>query len=111
MVTRSDERRVDEQPQSTEETIVETNKQRVHLPKMCPQGRVTSFAWSKNKSLWVLGQTMVSARLKERVMTYRSQRRTHKDTLTEVHLDPCPFPDRRAELCSLGLRKAKRRRF
>lgn len=64
-------RRVDQQPQSTKETIVETNKQRVHLLKMLLQGEVTSFALSKNKSLWDLGQTTVSAGLKERLTNPR----------------------------------------
>lgn len=69
MATPSDEKAVDRKPQSTDETIVETNKWRFHLPKMCPQGRVTSFELSKDKPLWVLGQT-VSPGLKEKVMTH-----------------------------------------
>lgn len=58
METRSDEKAADGKPQSTEETIVETNKWRFHLLKMFPQGRVISFALSKDKSLWALGQAM-----------------------------------------------------
>lgn len=100
-VTGADEKTGDRQPQSTEETIMETNKWRFHLPKMCPQGRITSFKLSKDKPLWVLGQMIVSSGLKEKVMTHRSWARAHKHAQMEVHLDPFP---RKATLPSLGHR-------
>jgi hypothetical protein len=105
MVTRSDEKGVVEQPQSTEETTVETNKQRVYLPKMSPQDRVTSFAWSKNKSLWVLGQTMVSSKAEGKNDDLQIPERDTQRYSDRSPLEPLSLLNRRAELCSPGHRK------